>query len=188
MKMFHKLVGVICVCMLMVSLSACGESDSSTKTLVAYFSATGNTKPLAEYTSDVLGADLYEIVPEDPYTDEDLDYNNDCRANKEQNDEACRPGISNKLESLKEYDTVFIAFPIWWGKEPKIVDTFMESYDFSGKTVIPFCTSGSSGIETAESNLHAIADDSVNWISGMRFKAGTSKKEIGDWLSGIDGI
>lgn len=113
------------------------------KVLVAYFSATGHTKTIAEYLQAALDADLYEIVPQEPYTDPDLDYNTDgCRANQEQNDDAARPAISGSVDNMDGYDVVFIGFPIWWYQAPRIIETFLESYDFSGKTVIPFATSG----------------------------------------------
>lgn len=154
--------------------------------LVAYFSCTGNTAPLAKYVAEITGADLYEIVAEEPYTDEDIAYQDSgCRANAEQNDDACRPAISGEVVNMQDYDVVFIAFPIWWGKEPRIIDTFMESYDFSGKTMIPFCTSGGSGISTAESDLHTMTDDTVQWLIGSRFAAGTSKDAIQDWIDSL---
>lgn len=123
------------------------RNKENSRVLVAYFSATGKTKVLAEYAADAMEADLYEIVPDEPYTDEDLNYSdNHTRATTEQNDKNARPAISGSVENMDQYEIVFLAFPIWWGEEPRIMDTFVESYDFSGKTVIPFCTSGSSGI------------------------------------------
>ncbi len=123
--------------------------------LVVYFSATGTTEKLAETIADMVGADLYEIVPEEPYTDEDLDYNDDnSRANKEMNDEAARPAIASEtIENIDDYDTIFIGYPIWWGTMPRIINTFVEIYDLSGKTIMPFCTSGGSGIATSETDL-----------------------------------
>lgn len=163
------------------------QTENMAKTLVVYFSCTGNTAPLAEYVAEIMGADLYEIIPEEPYTDDDIAYNvDDCRANVEQNDDSCRPAISGEVVDIQDYDVVFIAFPIWWGKEPRIIDTFMESYDFSGKTMIPFCTSGSNGIGTAESNLHSMTDDTVQWLTGRRFAAGTSKEDMEEWLSSLE--
>lgn len=113
------------------------ESTGS-KVLIAYFSATGHTKAIAEHLQAALDADLYEIVPQEPYTAADLDYSaDDCRANQEQNDDAARPAISGSVENMEGYDVVFIGYPIWWGKAPRIIDTFLESYDLSGKTLIP---------------------------------------------------
>ncbi len=114
------------------------------KILVAYFSATGNTRPVAEKAAEVTGGDLFEIVPAQPYTAADLNYNTDCRANAEQNDPGARPAIANAVEDMGQYDTVLIGYPIWWGRAPKIIHTFLETYDLSGKTVAAFCTSGSS--------------------------------------------
>ena len=163
------------------------QLENSTDILVAYFSCTGNTEPLAEYVSEIMKADLYEITPEVPYTEDDIAYMvDDCRANIEQDDDSCRPAISGEPVNIQNYNVVFIAFPIWWGKEPRIIDTFMESYDFSGKTLIPFCTSGSSGITTAENNLHAITDDTVQWLEGSRFRAGASKEDVEEWIDDLE--
>lgn len=107
------------------------KTDNKSKILVAYFSATGTTRPIAEEIANVTGGDLFEIVPVQPYSEEDLDYSNDnCRANQEQNDDTSRPEISDTVENIDEYDVVFIGHPIWWGIEPRIIDTFLESYDF----------------------------------------------------------
>mgnify|MGYP000027398406 FL=1 len=112
------------------------------KVLVAYFSATGTTKGVAVHIANGLNADIYEIVPEEPYTDADLDYNdNNSRTTIEMNDPDARPAISGSVENMEQYDIVFIGYPIWWGEAPRIVSTFVESYDFSGKTIVPFCTS-----------------------------------------------
>lgn len=162
------------------------QPESKSNILVAYFSRTGNTAPLAEYAAEITEADIYEIVPEVPYTDDDIAYQvNDCRANLEQNDDTCRPAVSSAVINMEGYDVVFIAFPIWWGKEPRIIDTFMDTYDFSGKTLIPFCTSGSSGIGTAESNLHAMTDETARWLDGARFAAGTSKNTMEEWINSL---
>lgn len=165
------------------------HSNTESKTLVVYFSRTGNTAPIAEYVAEITNADLFEIVPSVPYTDADIKYSDDsCRANKEQADDSSRPEISGVVDGMENYDTVFIAFPIWWGKEPRIIDTFMEFYDLSGKTVIPFCTSASSGISTAESNLHNMTGDSATWLEGKRFEAGTSKEDVNAWIDGLEGL
>ena len=127
-----------------------GEEAAEGSVLVAYFSATGNTEGIARHLQSVLDADLYEIVPEVPYTDEDLNYSNDdCRANQEQNDSAARPAITGALEHPEDYDVVFLGYPIWWGQAPKVIYTFLESCDFGDATIVPFCTSGSSGITAA---------------------------------------
>ena len=122
--------------------------EPAANTLIVYFSATNNTENIANHIKTTLGddADLFEIVPETPYTSADLNYNTDCRANREQNDANARPAISGSVENMKQYDVIFLGYPIWWGQAPKIMYTFLESYDLNGKTVVPFCTSGSSGI------------------------------------------
>ena len=154
------------------------------KTLVAYFSATNNTEGVAKHIAEGIGADIYEILPEEPYTDADLDYNSDCRANREQNDDSARPAISGTVENMEQYDTIFLGYPIWWGNAPKIIFTFLESYDFSGKTIIPFCTSGSSpiGSTTAMQNV----TQGANWLDGHRFGGGASSDTVMDWVNGLD--
>ena len=167
-----------------VSPAPAEETPESTgnKVLVAYFSATGHTKTIAEYLQAALDADLYEIVPQEPYTDADLDYNTDgCRANQEQNDDSARPAISGGVEDMAGYDVVFIGYPIWWGQAPKIVYTFLESYDFSGKTIVPFCTSGGSGIDGSLGGLQALASD-ADWLTGQRFSSGASEEEVQSWV------
>ena len=153
------------------------EGDNLNKILVAYFSATGTTKLLAEYAADILNADIYEIVPQNPYTDDDLAYYTGGRADQEQNDPTARPTISGFVKDMSQYDTVLIGYPIWHGEAPKIIDTFLESYDFSSKTILPFCTSHSSGIGSSASDLHSLAQ-----LDATRFAAGTSKEEIESWL------
>lgn len=163
------------------------EADISTKTLVVYFSCTGTTKPLADYAAEIIGADLYEIVAEDPYTEADLAYYTNGRADQEQNDPDARPVISGGVENMDQYDTIIIGYPIWHGQAPRIISTFLESYDFSGKTILPFCTSHSSGIGSSADNLHVLCSDSTVWLEGKRFEAGTSKETIEEWL-GSEGI
>ncbi len=160
------------------------DERQESKTLVAYFSATNNTEGVAKHIADGLGADIYEITPEVPYTDADLDYNSDCRANLEQNDDSARPAISGTVENIEQYDTIFLGYPIWWGNAPKIIFTFLESYDFSGKTIIPFCTSGSSpiGSTTAMQNV----TPGANWLDGQRFSGGASSDTVMDWVNGLD--
>lgn len=161
------------------------ESDMETKTLVAYFSATGTTKLLAEYAAEILNADLYEIVPEIPYTEEDFAYYTNGRADQEQNDSSARPVISGGVENMERYDTIILGYPIWHGQAPRIISTFLESYDFSGKTIVPFCTSHSSGIGSSADNLHDLCSDSAEWKEGERFEAATSKEEIEKWLKSM---
>lgn len=155
------------------------------KTLVAYFSATGTTKPLAEYAAESLNADIYEIIPKEPYSKADLAYYTNGRADKEQNDPSARPTISGSLLDMSQYDVVLIGYPIWHGQAPKIISTFLESYDFSGKTILPFCTSHSSGLGSSAENLHALAPTAV-WLSGKRFVGNTSKEVFNKWLTDLD--
>ncbi len=123
--------------------------------------ATGTTEPLAEYAAEILEADIYEIMPEVPYTETDLAYYTNGRADQEQNDPSARPAIAGKVENMEEYDTIILGYPIWHGQAPRIISTFLESYDFSEKTIIPFCTSHSpkfrAGISAKESTLEAAA-------------------------------
>ena len=150
--------------------------------LVAYFSVTNHTKTLATYAQEHLEADIFEIVPEEPYTEEDIAYSNDnCRANKEQNDSSARPKIKYTISDISKYKTIVLGYPIWWAQAPKIMYTFIESYDFANKTILPFCTSGSSPIGTSATNLAKSAPN-ANWLEGRRFDAGTSQETINDWL------
>lgn len=140
------------------------------KSLVAYFSATGNTKKLACELSKAVGADLFEIEPVKAYTDEDLNWHNDnSRSSVEMKDKNSRPEIKNKVENMGDYDTVFLGFPIWWYTAPRIIDTFLESYDFSGKTVIPFATSGSSEMEDISDSLKEVCKGNADFKKGKRF-------------------
>ncbi|MBQ6182098.1 MAG: hypothetical protein IJK31_10510 [Ruminococcus sp.] len=156
--------------------------SSDNDTLVIYFSRTGNTEKIAEYLIELTDADSYVIEAAVPYTDDDIKYQDDnCRANKEQNDKSVRPEIANPIESIDSYDTIFLGYPIWWGQEPRIIDTFLESYDFSDKTVIPFCTSGSSGIATSEKNIADLAPIG-NQLEGRRFPASATKDDVKEWV------
>ena len=159
------------------------ETQTGTKSLVAYFSVTGNTKAFAEKIAALSGSDIFEIVPETPYTSDDINYSNDnCRANTEQHDENARPKILEKIENFENYDVIFLGYPIWWGTMPKIINTFTESYDFSGKTVIPFCTSGGSGISASVSALiSALPDAKIG--TGLRGSSSSSDSVITDWCA-----
>ena len=155
------------------------------KVLVAYFSATNTTEGVAEHIANGLNADLYEIVPEEPYTEADLNYNDDnSRSTIEMNDPSARPAISGSVENMEQYDIVFIGYPIWWGEAPRIVSTFMESYDFSGKTIVPFCTSGSSGIGSSDSNLEQLTSG-ADWLEGRRLNGSDSEETVMEWVNGL---
>ena len=153
--------------------------------LVAYFSCTGNTEGVAELIAQATGGTLFEIVPEEPYADADLNYNNsDSRANREQNDENARPAIANEAEDMASYDTVFIGHPIWWGDAPRIVQTFLESYDFEGKEVYTFSTSGSSSGGGAFNGLARQYPD-IDFVENLHFTASqlsSAQTRVQNWI------
>ena len=158
---------------------------SGTNVLVVVFSATGTTKGVAEKIAAIEGADLYEIIPSDPYTDADLDWNDsNSRTTKEQNDSSSRPEIASDAIDLSAYSRIYIGYPIWWGEEPRIMDTFVESHDFGDATVIPFCTSGGSGIGRSGKNLAENAE-SGNWLDGTRHSGSISEDELRSWINGL---
>ena len=162
------------------------DSSSGGETLVVYFSATGNTRAVAEKIASMTGADIYEIRAAQEYTETDLDWNDpDSRTTHEQNDASVRPEIGSDPVSLEGYKTIYIGYPIWWGEEPRIMDTFVESYDFGGITMIPFCTSGGSGIGRSGQNLAENAG-SGNWLEGARFSGGASEDELRSWIEGLE--
>lgn len=155
------------------------------KALVAYFSATGTTKGVAQHIANGLNADIYEITPEEPYTDADLNYNdNNSRSTIEMNDSSSRPAISGSVENMEQYDVVFIGYPIWWVEAPRIVSTFVESYDFSGKTVVPFCTSSGSGVGSSASNLEQLTSGAT-WMEGHRLSGSDSQDTVMEWVNGL---
>ena len=161
------------------------DSGTGSETLVVYFSATGNTRGVAEKIATITGADIYEIKAAEEYTDADLDWNDsDSRTTHEQNDPSARPEIGSDPVSLEGYTTIYIGYPIWWGEEPRIMDTFVESYDFDGITMIPFCTSGGSGIGRSGQNLADNAG-SGNWLEGDRLESGISEDELSSWIEGL---
>lgn len=165
------------------------ETDTEaegTNVLVVYFSATNTTEGVAEHIANGLNADIYEIVPEDPYTDADLNYNdNNSRTTIEMNDPNARPAISGSVENMEQYDIIFVGYPIWWGEAPRIVSTFMESYDFSGKTIVPFCTSGGSGIGSSASNLERLTSGAT-WLDGRRLNGSDSQDTVMEWINSLD--
>lgn len=166
------------------------ETDTSegqgANVLVVYFSATNTTEGVAEHIANGLNAELYEIVPEEPYTDADLNYNdNNSRTTIEMNDPNARPVISGSVENMEQYEIVFIGYPIWWGEAPRIVSTFMESYDFSGKTIVPFCTSGGSGMGSSANNLEQLTSGAT-WMEGRRLNGGDSQETIMEWVNSLE--
>ncbi|MBP5276840.1 MAG: NAD(P)H-dependent oxidoreductase [Lachnospiraceae bacterium] len=155
------------------------------KSLVAYFSASGVTKKVATKLASAIGADIFEIVPKELYTSADLNWmDKKSRSSVEMNDRNCRPEISSKVDDMSKYDTVYVGFPVWWYREPSIIDTFMESYDFSGKTVIPFCTSGGSGLGDSAKNMQALASE-AKVIDEKKFSSGVSEEELKKWADSL---
>ena len=153
--------------------------------LVAYFSASGVTAKAAETLSEAIGADLYEIEPKVPYTKADLDWmDKQSRSTIEMNDSASRPAIAGKRDNMDDYDTVFVGFPIWWYVAPHIINTFLESYDLTGKTIIPFATSGGSGMGKTNEKLQPSCPNS-KLIEGKVFKKSASKSELAAWADGL---
>ena len=209
-----KFLAILLTLLLVLGLAACGGNDSeaaedssavtndtATETpadepeeesaeaeggvLVVYFSMTGTTRGIAEKIATITGADIYEIKAAQEYTSDDLNYNDsETRATVEQKDPTVRPEIGSDPVSLDGYTTVYIGYPIWWGEEPRIMDTFVESCNFDGKTVIPFCTSGSSSIGNSGKNLAANAG-SGNWLDGQRFSGSTTEDELRAWIEGL---
>ena len=180
-----KKIAMMLVALLTMNLSACSQNnkkeDKEMKVLVAYFSASGTTKGVAQQLAEVTGGTLHEIKPEQPYTDADLDWRNKkSRSSVEMQDRKSRPAITDKLTNLQDYDVIYVGFPIWWNTCPTIINTFMEAYDFQGKTVIPFATSGGSSIKKACEDLKAAYPD-VKWKEGKLLNR-TSKKDLEDWV------
>lgn len=163
-----------------------GKPDGQSDTLVAYFSSTGTTEAVALLIAEATGADVYKIEPEVPYTDADLNYGNDSsRANQEMNDPASRPAIAGEtLEGMDGYATLYLGYPIWWGQAPRIISTFMESYELAGKTIIPFCTSGGSGIDGSLSGLRELAPEATV-LDGARMNRATAET-VAEWLNSLD--
>lgn len=160
-----------------------GSGWAGTRVAVIYFSCTGNTRTAAERIRDLTGADLMELVPEQPYTSQDLDYNDEsCRANQEQKDPAARPRIAGQPLDLSQYGTIYLGYPIWQGTAPRIINTFLDSYDLTGKTIRPFCTSGSSGIETSVADIRAAAPG-VDVTAGLRI-ADPDGSDVKAWALG----
>ena len=167
-------------------ISGCNNTNKKTKTkninnennksVVLYFSATGTTKKVADKIATKSNSDIIEIIPKEEYKSEDLNYNSDCRANREQRDSKARPEIKNKID-ISKYDTIYLGYPIWWGTNPKIILTLLDTYDFSNKMIIPFCTSGSTGISESVNDLRSY-NSKLNIKNGQRFSSSTSDEEI----------
>lgn len=162
--------------------------DSNARILVAYFSGTGTTRGVAQNIVTALGTDtatLHEITAAQPYTTADLDYTDpNCRAVTEQHDPTARPAISNSVSNMEQYDVVFLGYPIWNNDAPRIIYTFLESENLSGKTIVPFCTSGGSGIASSATNLHSLTNGAT-WLDGRRFSGGTSRDTVIEWVNSL---
>ena len=214
MKNLKKLASVLLAGAMLFSLSACGQKTASTtnnnasapstdsqqtdsapdtttsgsgKVLVAYYSASGNTKRVAEDIADAAGADLFEITPTEPYTSDDLNWtDDDSRVSREHDDESLRdvPLTTTEVENWDDYDTVFIGYPIWWGIAAWPVDNFVKDNDFTGKTVIPFATSSSSGMGQSGELLQEMAGTG-DWQDGQRFASSADTDDVADWVSGL---
>lgn len=156
------------------------------KALVSYFSASGVTEKAAKTLAEAIGADLYEIKPEVPYTKADLAWmDKTSRSTLEMKDPASRPAMADKLESVAGYDVVFVGFPIWWYQAPTIINTFLESCDFSGKTLVPFATSGGSGLGDTVAKLQVSCGKDVTWNPGKMLNGRLSKEELKAWAESI---
>ena len=161
-------------------------NSEDNKTIVIYFSRTNNTEKIAEHIINLTKADKYEIEAKIPYSDADINYgNSNSRTSLEQNDPQARPEIAGSSIDLSKYKIIYLGYPIWWGQAPKIMYTFVESYDLNGKTIIPFCTSGSSLIGTSATNLAKLSTG-ANWLTGKRFSASATVNEIESWIKTLN--
>ena len=159
---------------------------AKSKILVAYFSATGNSKQLAENTAKALGADLYEIRPAKTYSKDDLNYNDETtRATVEQKNDSVRPELADNKAPISNHETIILVHPIWWGQSPRIMDTFVESYDFTGKNMTNICTSGGSDIGTSGDYLQKLTKGKANWKPGKLFTKDASEAEINSWFKAL---
>ena len=187
-KIILSLLILLSVCL----ITGCGQNNESnkdnyevkdnSKSVVLYFSATGTTKKIAERIAKESNSDIVAIIPKEEYKKEDLDYNNDCRANKEQNDSEARPEIKNTMD-ISKYDNIYLGYPIWWGTTPKIILTLLDTYDFTNKTIIPFCTSGSTGISGSVNDLRNYNNKKLNIKDGKRFSLDDSDEIIKDFIN-----
>ena len=196
MKKIKTLFAALMLFTMVPSLTVCAGTNTNESTsaedtadhsdiLVVYFSATGTTKGVAERIVTVTGGDLYEIQAAEPYTEDDLNYNDgSSRSTTEQNDKTARPETGSEDISLEGYTTIYLGFPIWGGEEPRILDTFVEKYSFEGITVIPFCSSASSGIGHSGPNMEALAGNGT-WLQGSRFGGSTPEADIQSWIEGL---
>lgn len=157
--------------------------------LVAFFSASGVTKKVAERLAEAAGAELYEIRPETPYTNDDLNWRNEqSRSSVEMKDLNCRPAITDTDANVACAEVIYVGFPVWWYREPSIIDTFLDAYDFSGKTIVPFATSGSTGIGQTAERMQEIVGSSAKVLEGKRFASSVSVEELKAWVNELNVI
>ncbi|MBQ3936954.1 MAG: NAD(P)H-dependent oxidoreductase [Ruminococcus sp.] len=155
--------------------------------LVVFFSASGVTAKVAQKLADALGTQAYEIKPQKPYTSADLDWRDKLsRSSVEMNDESCRPAIEAMELPLADADTVFVGFPVWWYREPSVIDTFLDTFDLKGKTIVPFATSGSSSIGDSGKHMQGVVGKGATVLEGKRFAAGVSENELAKWAKTLD--
>ncbi len=163
-----------------------GENSDMKKILVAYFSAGGVTRKVAEELAGAEAAELFEICPREPYTAADLDWRDrNSRSTKEMADPDCRPETVGQVKDMNRYDTVFVGFPVWWGREPSVVDTFLDAYDFTGKTIVPFCTSGGSGIGKTAERIRSLVGSGATVTEGKRLGGDVSPADLKLWTEGL---
>ena len=196
-KLFFALLAILCLGVFSCASNATSNTETTeqpkeNKTLVAYFSATGNTKKVAETIAEITGGTLFEIEPAQPYTEEDLDgWNESARGTRESKDRSTRPEVKNKVEDMGQYDTIYLGFPIWWYTCPTIVNTFLEQYDLTGKTIIPFATSGGSNFGNTEKDLKISAPDAIFKPGKVLFKTegllkDVDKNTVEEWIKSVN--
>lgn len=183
-----KLLSALLCFVLLFSITVCAsalESETTeAKIAIVCFSGTGNTMAVAETIAQLTGGDLFEIIPADKYTDEDLNYNDDnCRANKEQENPDARPAIENDLSAVEEYDVIYLGHPIWWGTNPRIIQTFLDTYNLTDVTIYTFCTSGGSGIEKSITDLQTLYPD-LQIVTGKQLND-ASEEDVVEWISSL---
>ncbi len=190
--MKRKIICSLFILLALFFVNGCGKEDNKSNnnsnnakatdnSVVLYFSATGTTKKIAERIASKSGSELIEIIPKVAYTSDDLNYKSDCRANREQNDSNARPEIKNTID-ISKYDVIYLGYPIWWGTNPKIILTLLDNYDFTGKTIIPFCTSGSTGISGSVNDLRNY-NSLLEIKDGKRFSANDGDDEIINFIN-----
>lgn len=189
--MKRKIVTSLFIVLSIFLITGCGKNNESSKnnnevksnnnSVVLYFSATGTTKNIAERIASESNSDIIEIISKEEYKPEDLNYNSDCRANREQNDSKSRPEIKNTID-ISKYDTIYLGYPIWWGTNPKIILTLLDTYDFTNKTIIPFCTSGSTEISKSVNDLRNY-NNKLNIKDGKRFSKNDSDEIIKEFIN-----